>query len=298
MEDLQKRIATFFAQENRMNRFYLLAFLPLILVAYFYVQWPFALVILIYGFIILLLKKQRLSQCEEASPIQKSTGLLIAASSFPFYYVLAPFFPAATFYGAANYCIYVLGIFLFFFKFNALKEAFSPLFLIAAPISINSVSRVIEPLFDPYIPHFASFIANILNAIGIDVRIAAESPTTMIIQTLTGPLRVQFVWGCVGFASLFLFSIIIIIVLAESPGNFKTKASWYSIGVVGTFFVNILRILLIFIADYFYGYDVGARVHYVIGYVLFIIWTATFLYIFQKKTSVRTSPDNESEGDR
>ncbi len=120
----------------------------------------------------------------------------------------------------------------------------------------------------------------------------------MIIHTLTGPLRVQFVWGCVGFASLCLFSIIIIIVLAESPGNFKIKASWYGIGIIGTFFVNILRILLIFVTDYFYGYEVGAKVHYVIGYVLFIIWTTAFLYIYQKKTPVRKPLHDESQGDR
>ncbi len=106
----------------------------------------------------------------------------------------------------------------------------------------------------------------------------------MTFQTLKGPITVQFVWGCVGFASLFLFSIIIIIVLAESPGNPKTKVSWYVVGFVGTFLLNILRIVLIFVTDYFYGYEVGAMVHYFIGYILFITWTMAFLYIFQRKT--------------
>ena len=284
MEDVRRLTTTFFSRENKLNSFYVLAFLPLLLVAYFYAQWPFGLVIPIYGFMILVLKKQKLSLCKEASLIQKLIGLLVTASSFLLYYVLSPFFPDAAFYGAANYCVYLLGLFLIFFRFNALKEAFSPLFLIAAAISINFVSSSIEPLFNPYIPYFASFIADTLKTIGIGVRISPRSPTIMVLQTLKGPLTLQFVWGCVGFASMFIFSIIIIIVLAESPGNFKTKALWYVLGIVGTFFLNILRVVLIFVTDYFYGYEVGAFFHYFIGYILFITWTSVFLYIFQKKT--------------
>jgi len=287
MENVKKLSTTFFSPENRLNVFYVLAFLPLLLVAYFYARWPFGLMVPIYGFIIFVLKRQKLSLCKEAGLIQKLTGLSVTASSFLFYYLLSPFFPTAPFYGAANYCVYLLGLFLIFFKLNALKEAFSPLFLIAAAISINFVSNLIEPLFDPYLPYFASFIASILNTIGIGVRISARSPTLMTLQTLRGPLPLWFAWGCVGFASLFIFSFIIIVVLVESPGNFKTKALWYVLGIAGTFFLNILRVVLIFVTDYFYGYEVGAKVHYFIGYILFIAWTTVFLYIFQKKTLAR-----------
>lgn len=286
MENIKKLRATFLSRENRLNSFYVLAFLPLILVAYFYAQWPFGIVIPIYGFIILALKQQKLSLCKEASLIQKLIGLSATATSFLLYYLLFPFFPNAAFYGAANYCVYLLGLFLIFFELNALREAFSPLFLIAAAISINFVSSLIEPLFDPYIPHFASFIVAILNTIGIEIRISPYSPTTMILQTSNAtraPLLLEFVWGCVGFTSMFIFSVIIVVVLAESPGKFKTKTLWYILGIVGTFFVNLLRIVLIFVTDYFYGYEAGAKVHYFIGYILFIAWTTVFLYIFQKK---------------
>ena len=283
MENVKKINRILFSQQNRLNSFYILAFLPLLLVAYFYARWPFGLVIPIYGFIIFVIKKQKLSSCKEAGPIQKLFGLLVTASSFLFYYILVLFFPTAVFYGAANYCIYLLGLFLIFFSFNALKEAFSPLFLIAASVSSNFVSSLIEPFFNPYIPSFASFIASILKTIGIGASISGESPTTIILQTLKGPLPLGFVWGCVGFASLFVFSIILIVVVAETPGKVKTKASWSVLGILGTLFLNILRIVLIFITHYFYGYEVGATVHYFIGYILFITWITIFLYIFQKK---------------
>lgn len=262
--------------------------------AYFYAKWPFGLVIPIYGFIILLLKKQKLATWKEGSLIQKGIGLIVTASSFLLYYVLHLLSPTVAFYGAANYCVYLVGLFLVFFKFNALKEAFSPLFLISLTITVNFVSSSIESLFDPYLPNFASFIVIMLRTIGIDAEISTTSLAIITFQTLKGPLAVQFVWGCVGFTSLFLFSTLIIIFLAESPGNFKTKGVWYFLGIIGTFFLNILRIILIFVTDYFYGYEVGAIVHYFIGYMLFVTWTSIFLYLLLKRTISRPllSPTN------
>ncbi len=288
MGTINKLNAVFFSKENRLNSFYVLAFLPLLLVAYFYSQWLFGLVIPIYGFIIFVLKKQKLSLSNEAGPIQKLFGLFVTASSFLLYYVLVLFFPTAAFYGAANYCVYLFGLFLIFFSLSALKEAFSPLFLVVAAMSSGYVSNLIEPFFNPYLPNFAAFIASILTAIGLRVRISAGSPTTLTLHTLRGSLQVMFVWGCVGFASLFVFSVILVVVLAETPGRAKTKALWAVPGILGTFLLNILRIVLIFVTDYFYGSEVGAQVHYFIGYVLFLTWTTVFLYIFQKKVVVST----------
>jgi exosortase/archaeosortase family protein len=69
---------------------------------------------------------------------------------------------------------------------------------------------------------------------------------------------------------------------------------WYFLGIIGTFFLNILRIILIFVTDYFYGYEVGAIVHYFIGYMLFVTWTSIFLYLLLKRTISRPllSPTN------
>jgi len=37
------------------------------------------------------------------------------------------------------------------------------------------------------------------------------------------------------------------------------------------------------LVDYFYGAEVGASVHYVIGYALFSAWLACFFYIYSKR---------------
>jgi phosphotransferase system glucose/maltose/N-acetylglucosamine-specific IIC component len=40
---------------------------------------------------------------------------------------------------------------------------------------------------------------------------------------------------------------------------------------------------MIFVTDYFYGYEAGAQVHYFIGYAIFITWISIFFYAFSKK---------------
>ena len=268
----------FFWLKKRVNLFYVLSFVPLILIAYFEV---FGVVIAMYGFILLLIKKSNLSHRHEAGKIQKVLGLTIILGSFFVYYALVPFFQSVAFYGRANYVAYIFGLFLMFFDISALREAFTPLFLIIAATSSSFISRWLEPHLTPYIPHFMSLIAAILRTLGVGVK--TYHPNFIELHTSEGPLLTEFVWGCVGVYSILIFSIILVIVLFEEPTRLKTKILWSVIGVLGTLFVNVIRITIIFLADYFYGSEVGGQVHYTIGYALFITWLAIFFYTFSKR---------------
>ena len=199
---------TFFWLKKRINLFYLLSFIPLILIAYYEV---FYVVIAMYGFILLLIKKSSLSNRHEAGKIQKVLGLTIILSSFFVYYALDPFFESLAFYGGANYVAYIFGLFLVFFDISALREAFTPLFLIVAATSSSFISRWLEPHLTPYIPHLISLIASILRTLGVGVK--TYHPNLIELQTLKGPLLTEFVWGCVGVHSTLIFSIILVLSL-------------------------------------------------------------------------------------
>jgi hypothetical protein len=41
------------------------------------------------------------------------------------------------------------------------------------------------------------------------------------------------------------------------------------------------------LADYFYGYDLGAQLHYFVGYVIFITWISVFFFAFSTKQARR-----------
>ena len=265
---------------DRLNTFYVLAFAPLLLIMYYHFEWLFPVVIPIYGFLILLIKKHNLSLFDEAGSTQKAFGLIVVFGSFFVYYALAPIFPRMAFYGPANYVVYIFGLFLVFFDIHGLREAFTPIFLIVAATSSPFISEWLKPYFTPYIPHYVSLIEAILRTLGIGV--TTHGPR-IVLYTLKGPLQLLFVWACVGVESMLIFSIILVVTLFEDSASLKTKLVWASVGIVGTFILNIVRVTIIFVTDYFYGFEVGGQVHYVIGYVLFIAWLAIFFYMFSKR---------------
>lgn len=276
------------AFKERINAFCLLAFMPLLLLTYYHVTWPFALIIPIFGFILLLIKKPNLLLYHSGKPLQKALGLLIIIGSFFAYYILVPFFPSASFYTAANYTIYLLGLCLTFFEAPALKETSSSIFLIVAATSSSFISEWLEPHLSPLITsQFAHLIQVILHAFGVQSTVYSLDHSSIIsFPTIQGgTITAVFNWYCVGVSSVLIFSIILVILLIEEHGNLKSKIIWSLVGVSGVLALNVLRVLIIFITDYFYGAEVGGQIHYIIGYAIFIIWLTAFLYLYSKKTS-------------
>ena len=267
---------------NRANQFYVFAFAPLLLVFFYN---PFSVIIPFYGFLILILKYQKLLGFNEANSIQKILGSILVIGSFFVYYVVTLVYPEAAFYTAANYAVYLFGLFLIFFDFSALKEAFSPLFLIVAATSSSFIAKWLKPFLSPYANDIAYVILSILRVLGIDAHIQYSHNTPIFaIPSLSGKMIYgAFVYECLGSYSALVFSIILVVILFEDPGRLKVKLAYAIVGLLGTFALNVLRVTTILLTDYFYGAEVGASVHYVIGYALFSTWLACFFYIYSKR---------------
>ncbi|UCE44316.1 MAG: exosortase/archaeosortase family protein [Candidatus Bathyarchaeota archaeon] len=266
---------------NRLNLFYVLALLPLLLVVITHLEWLFAIFVPVYGFILVLIKRNDLSSQLGSEGVQSVLGILIAGSSFFLYYALVPFFESPSFYGGVNYAVYLFGLFLIFFKLSALREAFSPIFLLLAASSVGIVSQWLEHYFSWYVPHFVQFIVVILNMMGFGAE--TRPPDAIMLPTADGRLILGFVWGCVGVNSMLLFSILLVVMLFEESARLRTKFLWAVVGFLGVFLMNVIRLVIIFVADIFYGSSVGGQIHYFIGYVLFFLWLVIFLYTFSKR---------------
>lgn len=282
---LKSVFATLFSTENISTIFYLVALIPLILMSYFYITYPFGLMIPVYGFVILVLKKPKLFAYQKAGKIQKLLGLAMIFTSFFAYFFVSPFIPNAAFYGFGNYILYLIGLFFVFFEIRALREAFSPLFLILAFVTSSFVADFAELLFSPFLSQFTSFLVSTLKAVGLSATYSSSNSNIITLYTMRGPIRLSIVWACVGFASMYIFSIILVVVMSEDPSDTKTKVIWASIGVLGTFFINIFRLIVVFVG-YSYGYEYGELVHPYAGYVLFIAWSAIFLCTFSKRNVI------------
>ena len=269
---------------SRLNLFYIVAFLPLVLIAYLNIGWLFSVVVPLYGFILLLIKKDDLSLRGGTRGFQRVLGMLIAVGSFLVYYALDLFFESPSFYGGVNYAVYILGIFLMFFEFSALRAAFTPIFLLLAASSTSIVSQWLKHYFSWYIPHFMWLVVAILNLLGVGAEL--RSPVAIMIPTVKGHLVLGFVWECIGVSSMLTFLIVLVVTLFEESASLRTKLLWAAGGVFGTFMVNVIRVVVIFLVDCFYGSDVGGKVHYFIGYVFFILWLLAFFYIFSKRQAL------------
>lgn len=286
MKQKLTKLKAAFSTMKRINVFYILTFAPLLIIFYYS---PFTAVIPFYGFLLLLIKGEKLPEFKEASFIQKIVGMMAMAGSFFVYYAVILVYPEAAFYGPANYAVYLFGLFLLFFKFPALREAFAPLFLIVAASSSEFISIWLEPFLSPFANDFAHVIVGVLRTLGVNASIYSSGSIPIVaLMSLSGTAIVSaFVYGCIGVYSALVFSIILVVVLLEDPSGIRVQLLWSVVGVLGTFALNILRVTIIFLTDYFYGAEVGATVHYVIGYALFSIWLVFFLFAYSKRRALQ-----------
>jgi len=270
---------------NKLNLFLILALAPLALIFYFN---PLSAVIPFYGFLLLLIKGQKLLNFKEAKTIQKILGLSILVGSFFAYFIVAQVYSEVAFYTSANYVAYILGLFLIFFDSRALREAISPLFLITAATSSALISQISKPFLSPYANDMGHIVASILRLLGINASVQSRSGTPIISFPSSSGTIVSgaFVYECMGVSSALVFSIILVVILLEDPSSLKVKTAASIVGLIGTFILNLARVTIIFVTDYFYGVEVGATIHYVIGYALFSIWLVVFLYAYSKRQTL------------
>lgn len=271
--------------EDRINMFYILTFAPILIILY---RNPLGAMIPIYGFILILLKSQKLRSFKNANVVQRILGLIFVGGSFFIYYALVLIFTRVDFYGAVNYFVYLFGLFMVFFDLKALREAFTPLFLIAAATSSTFVEAWLKPLFSPYVDDFAYLIARVLEILGLNVSVffSGSVPILRLHSLAENVIDAAFVYECIGVYSALVFSIILVIILFEDPAHWKVKLLFSVVGIVVTFALNIVRVSIILLTDYFYGAEVGGNVHIVIGYILFTVWIALFLYAYSKRKTV------------
>ena len=245
----------------------------------------FAALIPFYALLLLLMKKDSLSVFEEAKGLYRLVGLVLMIASFFVYYGVAVFYPDPQFFGAANYTIYLIGLFLFFFQRSALRESFSALFLIVAAVPSGFAGKWLEFYLDPLVPHFVKMMGFILWILGIPAK--SSQSNSFILQMPDGnSLAIGVVAGCIGIYSFLTFAIIIVVTMIEDRSALQTRLLWSVAGIVGTFFVNIVRVSLIFAVIYYFGYEDWSKIHTPIGYVLFIAWLALFFFVFSERQAI------------
>lgn len=276
---------------SRVNLFFLLALVPLVLLFYFgfvrrgdFVTW----IIPFYGFLLIYIKRDKMTGFAQASLTFKVLGSVLILVSFFFYYVVVRFYSAAQFYGEANYLVHIVGLFLVFFEPRALKEAFTALFLIVGATAIPFFGLALEAYLWPAIPFFVQIIGLVLRVLGIPATQVGSN--VFVLDLPSSSISLSILPACISIYSVSTFSILIIVTLIEDPSsNLRAKSLWAIGGVVGTFFVNLVRVSFIFVVIYYFGYENWPSIHAPIGYVLFLAWIGCFFLVFSKRQSIKSA---------
>ena len=284
---MQSWMISFF--KSRLNLFYIFAFVPLILILYSgfvkrgdVVTW----IIPFYGFLLLFIKKDKLTGFNHASSFFRVAGLMLIVVSFFAYYVVLRFYPRVQFYGEANYTIHIVGLFLVFFEVRALREAFTPLFLIVGASAIPFLGVGLEASLWPAIPFFVQIIDLILKTLNIPATLVGSNVFSLT-PLNSSAIFLSVIPACIGIYGVSTFSILIAVTLIEDPSSsLRTKLFWAIGGVIGTFFLNLVRVSFIFVVIYYFGYENWPVIHAPIGYALFLTWVGCFFLAFSKRQTI------------
>jgi exosortase/archaeosortase family protein len=102
----------------------------------------------------------------------------------------------------------------------------------------------------------------------------------------TGPLgttKFSIAWPCAGIESFLIFTAVVLVFLQQMHISWKAKTGYFAVGVVVTYFINVLRIVTIFNIGMQYGAESSQveMFHFYYGPLYSIIWIVSYpLIIF------------------
>ena len=187
---------------------------------------------------------------------------------------------------------------------KGLKEFSAPLFFLGIVGTIYTIDNIFPyGEFTPFqlmVPTTAILAANILGFMGYNTTLAPMGSMSRL--TVSNPEIVlrsatfDIAWPCAGIESLLIYSIIVVLFLKRTQINSKEKIIYFLIGAMITYFINILRIVTIFLIGMNLG-DVQVF-HLYYGPLYSISWIISYPLIilaiqkFRKKLKGNTTSLN------
>lgn len=86
-------------------------------------------------------------------------------------------------------------------------------------------------------------------------------------------------WPCAGVHSLFLYTLIILLLFKKSNISSFRKLLYFIVGAIGTYLVNVLRIIAYFHIRVNEGLTAAQTFHDVYGELLFIVWILLYILL-------------------
>jgi thaumarchaeosortase len=138
--------------------------------------------------------------------------------------------------------------------------------------------------FQIVVPTTATLAANVLNYMGyqtIFLRPVLPGVPRLDVSSSTGSVCFDIGWPCAGVDSLLIYSVTILLFLKKSAIPVKHRIIYFLMGAIVTYFINILRIVTIFViaingGDWRIFHDYYGQLYsiaWIVSYPLLIIGT-------------------------
>lgn len=207
-----------------------------------------------------------------------------------------------SFYSAPRGIIFAfifLGISLFLFGLNSTNQFYLPTIVLVL-FGLNEYfymefQQLLLPMSGSFTTVLTAFLTTFFAFLGVNI-------STITYNTLSGvltnsslisfhdlhenPVSVIFNPQCSGIEGVILYTIMCLLILPDLPIKRNKKIIYGVIGFAGSFIINVVRILAIFVAGVLWGLD-GVLVFHKIGYGFFVVWSTMFWYIVSKRTLTR-----------
>ncbi|OGM15648.1 hypothetical protein A2V56_01995 [Candidatus Woesebacteria bacterium RBG_19FT_COMBO_42_9] len=138
------------------------------------------------------------------------------------------------------------------------------------------------------VPYELGIVGTLLTVLGLPVRIGnAYIEWT---KTSGGSEVVYLAWNCIGWQSLVLFVITLLTGLSGRH-TLTSKLETLAVGVLGTYLVNIFRLVLVIVVYFSVGRSFGIIFHdyfsnlLTLGW-LFIFWWFSYRYVLEQRETV------------
>jgi len=160
----------------------------------------------------------------------------------------------------------ILGWGTFYMLDNFYPEAtFKPFQFLTVPTAGFAVSFLYLIGLTPVMSFHPNWDAPYVKLMELDPY--GENPTALI------------AWPCAGIHSLFLYIVIMLFFLKDLAMSRVKKFSYFLVGFVGTYFVNVFRIVSWFLVHLYYGKEAADFFHNNIGELYFFGWMLLYLAI-------------------
>lgn len=133
--------------------------------------------------------------------------------------------------------------------------------------------------FQIIVPTTATLAASLLNFMGYRTtwRPTVDGmPDLTVTNSQGGSIRFQIAWPCSGVESLLIYSVTILLFLKNSTISWKQRIVYFIFGAAITYFINILRIVTIFIIGINSGVPAAMAFHDYYGQLYSITWITSY----------------------